>query len=77
MYEGKDVDSFIQDFHESVDFYTETCLQTNNSPEKPYKGTFNFRISPDLHRKAAIFALNNKISLNSFVEKAIANMLQS
>ena len=39
--------------------------------EKAYKGSFNVRISPELHKKAAIAAMTQQISLNSFVENSI------
>ncbi|MBR0459539.1 MAG: toxin-antitoxin system HicB family antitoxin, partial [Victivallales bacterium] len=28
-------------------------------PEKAYKGSFNIRISPELHKQAAIYALSH------------------
>lgn len=45
-------------------------------PEQPYKGSFNVRISPDLHRKIIIYAIQHEKSLNSAVEEAIRNMVQ-
>jgi len=40
-------------------------------PQKAYKGSFNIRISADLHRKAAREAAVRGISLNQFIESAI------
>jgi predicted HicB family RNase H-like nuclease len=40
-------------------------------PEKPFKGSFNVRIPSYLHQKAALQAMESKISLNSFVAEAI------
>lgn len=40
-------------------------------PEKAYKGSFNIRISPDLHKKLAIQAIANNMSLNSYIEKTL------
>ena len=71
LYEGKDVDSLVQDFHAMVDDYLSYCIREKIEPEKPYKGSFNVRIAPELHRKAATLAINQQISLNAFVEKAI------
>ncbi|MBQ1871338.1 MAG: toxin-antitoxin system HicB family antitoxin [Lachnospiraceae bacterium] len=36
-----------------------------------YKGSFNVRISPDLHRKIAIEAAEEKMTLNQYVIKAL------
>jgi predicted HicB family RNase H-like nuclease len=41
------------------------------APEKPFKGSFNVRISPELHRKAALLAMEEKSSLNSLVAESI------
>jgi len=40
-------------------------------PEKMYKGSFNVRITPDLHKQAAQRALIEGKSLNQYVEEAI------
>ena len=75
MYEGQNAKELLQDFHEAVDHYIDTCKSEGLEPDKPYKGSFNVRISPDLHGRAAIYAVNHEMSLNSFVEKAIEEKL--
>ncbi|MCC8105919.1 MAG: type II toxin-antitoxin system HicB family antitoxin [Clostridiales bacterium] len=74
-YEGQNAKELVDDFHFAVDDYLELCKAEGQAPEKAYKGSFNVRISPDLHRSAAIFAAAHQISLNSFVEKAVSNEL--
>ncbi len=49
----------------------ELCKEENKEPEKAYKGPFNLRISPNLHRTLAIQALEEQVSLNSYVEKML------
>ena len=71
LYEGYNVDELVGDFHAAVDSYLEMCAREGVEPNKPYKGSFNVRISPELHSKAADMAREQQISLNSFVEKAI------
>jgi hypothetical protein len=44
-------------------------------PDKEFKGTFNIRISPELHRKAALKANQLGISLNQLVSDAIEHEL--
>jgi len=45
-------------------------------PQKYYKGSFNVRISPEVHRKADLLAKSKRISLNKFVEKAISDSIK-
>lgn len=75
-YEGEDVRSLIRNFHEAVDGYLADCSKTGTEPEKAYKGTFNVRVSENLHREAALYGLNNNMSLNSIVENALQNMVE-
>ncbi len=75
-YEGEDVRSLIHNFHEAVDGYLTDCNKAEAEPEKAYKGTFNVRVSENLHREAALYGLNNNMSLNSVVENALQNMVE-
>ena len=58
-------------FHEAVEDYLAFCEDLGESPDKPYKGVFNVRIPPELHRKAAIAADKKGETLNAFVADAI------
>ena len=75
-YEGEHVRSLIRNFHEAVDGYLADCSEAGTEPEKAYKGTFNVRVSENLHREAALYGLNNNMSLNSVVENALQNMVE-
>ena len=70
-YEGDNVKGLRSDFQESVDEYLETCIQLCKEPEKTYKGTFNVRITPSLHKQLAVYSISNGKTLNSTVEEAI------
>ena len=70
-YEGDTAEALITDFHNAIDDYLDLCEQRGTEPERAYKGIFNVRISPSLHREAAICAFEQKTSLNSLVETAI------
>ena len=72
-YEGENAHDLVEDFHGAVDDYLALCEAQGTEPEKAYKGSFNVRISPELHKAAVIAALRDQTSLNSFVENAIAN----
>lgn len=70
-YEGTTAQELINDFHSAVSDYLALCKSEGTEPEKAYKGSFNVRISPQLHRQAAAYALSNQTSLNNVVENAI------
>lgn len=70
-FESKDLNTIEQEFHDAVDDYIEFCKEVGKKPEKEYKGTFNIRISPELHKKIALVALKNGDTLNKTIEKAL------
>lgn len=74
-YEGDSVNSLRKDFEEAVDGYLEYCSQNDLEPEKLYKGSFNIRIAPELHKKLAIYSFANKSSINATVEEAVEEYL--
>jgi len=59
-------------FHVVVDDYLETCKALGREPQKVYKGVFNVRIEPELHKKVYQEALKAGVSLNSFVRLALS-----
>ncbi len=72
-FEGKSVKELLSSFKDAVEDYINLC-KTNKKPiYKSYKGSFNVRISPTLHRKAIEKALALGIPLNQLVQKAIEN----
>jgi len=70
-YEGTTGKGLEADFIAAIDTYLSDCKQESIAPEKPFKGSFNVRISPQLHQKAALLAMEDKLSLNSFVAESI------
>ena len=74
-YEGTTARELIEDFHGAVEDYLALCEAEGREPEKAYKGSFNVRISPDLHKKAVIYAASQGVSLNSIVESALRTSL--
>ena len=75
-YEAADIKSIQKEFESAVDDYLETCRQLGRSPNKSYKGSFNVRIPPDVHRQAAMTAYRHGLSLNDYVGRAILNELK-
>lgn len=74
-YEGDSVKALRSDFETAVEEYLETCSQLGKKPEKAYKGTFNVRIAPALHRQLAVFSATNGKTLNAAVEEAITKYI--
>ncbi len=76
-YEGVDAKGLLDDFHSAVDDYLNLCADQGIEPEKAYKGSFNIRISPELHKQAVVCALSQQISLNNLVENALTQYVVS
>lgn len=49
----------------------------NSFGYKLYRGGFNVRISPELHKKAVIAAISKQMSLNNFVENSIEQAIMT
>ena len=76
-YEGSSVDELRNDFESAVDDYLELCEEQGSAPDKTYKGSFNVRISPSLHRSLALYSAAHNQSLNASVESAIEKFISS
>lgn len=76
-YEGTDVAGLQSAFHEAVDDYLRTCKVKRKKPEIPYKGSFNVRVTHELHLKAATFAIRHKKKLNNVVGEALTQYLEN
>ncbi|MGL5806420.1 MAG: type II toxin-antitoxin system HicB family antitoxin [Xenococcaceae cyanobacterium] len=74
-FDGSSVDELEKSFQAAIDEYLQDCQSMGKTPDKPFSGRFNLRISPDLHRQAATKACKEGISLNTLVEKALRQML--
>ena len=74
-YEGTTAKELVADFRGAVDDYLELCAAEGKEPERAYKGSFNVRVSPELHKQAVIYASSRQMSLNSLVEQALRSSL--
>ncbi len=75
VYEGADVDSLESNFRAAVDEYLAFCEEEGKTPDQPFKGSFNIRVGPDLHKRAALFAEQNNQKLNTVVSNALEKFL--
>ena len=71
-FEADNAHDLEDNFHTVVDEYLETCKALGREPQKVYKGVFNVRIEPELHKKIYQEALKSGISLNSFVRQVLS-----
>lgn len=76
-YEATTLAELEQEFKTSVDLYLQDCATMDKEPDIPFKGVFNVRIDPDLHRRVVEMALEEDLSLNAFVTKALEKELSN
>ena len=76
-FHGTSVDELKVMFEQSIENYLEICSAIGKDPDKEFKGTFNVRIPPELHKKAALAAVQQKITLNQYVVKAISQSFEN
>jgi len=76
-YEAQDVLGLKQAFQESVDDYLQFCRDQGRSPDIPLKGSFNVRPGRELHKRAALYAKRNGVSLNAVVVNALRQALEA
>lgn len=70
-FHGSSVPEITETFHDCIDTYLQVCAEQGISPDKEFKGSFNIRIPPALHRQAALAAEKEGISLNQFIQQSI------
>ena len=70
-YAGRTGEELEKDFHAAIDSYLENCNAMNVQPEKAFKGSFNVRVSPELHKKITLKAIALNTSLNSIVASSL------
>lgn len=76
-FEGVSVEELTNSFEEAVNDYLETCKALNKNPDKVFKGSFNVRISEELHQKTAILASKKGLNLNEVVKEALSYIVKN
>ncbi|MEG1092163.1 MAG: type II toxin-antitoxin system HicB family antitoxin [Clostridia bacterium] len=76
-YEGTTAKDLVEDFHNAVDDYLALCCDRKEAPEKAYKGSFNIRVSPELHKRAVIYATAQRMTLNRVIENALQSYIST
>lgn len=70
-YEGENAKELLNDFHNAVDDYLENCKAEGKEPEVAFKGSFNIRLSPALHKKLFIYTTAHQMSINKYIEDTL------
>lgn len=76
-YEGSTVSQLKADFEGAVDDYLQMCEESGVQPEKYYKGSFNVRVNPELHKKVVLYSTSVGKTMNAVVEDAIRMYVES
>ena len=71
-FQGRSIDALKQALADSVEDYLEFCAEEGKTPEKPYSGRFNVRLSPKVHQRIALEAARDGMSLNTWVAQALS-----
>ncbi|MBS6734627.1 MAG: type II toxin-antitoxin system HicB family antitoxin [Clostridiales bacterium] len=76
-FHGTSVTELKEMFKQCIDNYLDLCEKIGKNPDKEFKGTFNVRIPPELHKKAALEAARQNITLNQYVIQAIKQSFET
>lgn len=64
-------------FQRIVDNYIEECAAAGVRPDRAYKGQFNVRIKPELHKALVLWGIQHGKSLNGTVETAVKRFVEA
>jgi predicted HicB family RNase H-like nuclease len=76
-FQGTSVDELEQAFKDSVDEYLDFCKELGRAPEKPFSGKLILRLPPEIHERVAYEAKSKGVSLNSWLNQGIQQLLSS
>lgn len=75
-FEGNTVKELKKDFKDAIDDYLQFCNEKNLMPEKQCKGSLNVRLGVELHNKAKMKSIEQKISINELIKNAVSAYLK-
>jgi predicted HicB family RNase H-like nuclease len=70
-FEGSTFAEVEQAFRDSIDDYLAFCAERGEPPDRPYSGKIPLRVSPEMHRRAAMRAQAAGLSLNQWIARRI------
>lgn len=76
-FQSETLDGVEAAFHEAVDDYLAFCKDLGKEPNKVYRGSFNVRVQPSIHRELDRAAARHGVSMNQFVEDALVKAVEA
>lgn len=70
-FQGRSIDELKAALAESIEVYLEYCERKGRAPQKPFSGSFNVRIAPEVHQRLAMQAARDGMSLNKWVANTL------
>lgn len=70
-FEGTNAKELTRAFRQSIDTYLEFCAERGIKPDRPFNGKILLRTEPELHRKAALRAAAEGLSLSQWISRQI------
>ena len=70
-FEGSTAKELTRAFRESIDSYLKYCKEVGQEPDRPFNGKILLRTEPGLHRKAALRAAVEGVSLSRWISRQI------
>jgi predicted HicB family RNase H-like nuclease len=70
-FEGSTARELKKAFRDSIDSYLQFCAEKSQQPDRPFNGKILLRADPALHRKAALRAAGEGISLSRWISRQI------
>ena len=77
LFDGESIAELKSSFQDAVDDYLSLCEEIGKKPEREFKGSFNVRLSPELHKAAALKAEEDDLTLNQFVANAVRSYIEN
>jgi len=70
-FEGATAGELAQAFRDSIDAYLDLCAERGRQPDRSFNGKILLRTQPDLHRKAALRAASEGVSISQWISRRI------
>ena len=70
-FHAETVEGLREAFQEAVEDYVETCVKVGKAPQRSFSGQMMFRVSPEVHRRAAVAAELAGKSLNQWAQEVL------
>lgn len=70
-FSGKTVEEARRDFEEAVDDYLSWAEEEGFEPEKPHRGEFMVRTTPELHKTVSLASRSLNVSISQFTADAL------